>query len=162
MSETFFIKLNGPELSFCSSHFILLPSGQCEALHGHDFRVEAEISGSIDDKGLVVDFLEVHQALQAVVAELDHCVLLPESSPAITVKREENTFSVECQDRKWLLPAADCLVLPVVNTTTELIAGYIARRMVQAAAGWPGAQLTTIKIAVEEAPGQWAGCEMQL
>ena len=48
-------------------------SGPCKKMHGHNWKVEVEITGEKLDKiGMVVDFKEIRKATNLVVDELDH------------------------------------------------------------------------------------------
>ena len=54
-----------------------VPEGHpCGRLHGHTYRVEIHISGSVDKKsGWVIDFAEIKKAASPVIEELDHYCL---------------------------------------------------------------------------------------
>ncbi|HDQ41752.1 MAG TPA: 6-carboxytetrahydropterin synthase QueD [Desulfonatronum sp.] len=60
---------------FSSAHQLRHYQGKCERLHGHNFRVEAQIQGrQLDPKlGVVMDFKELKARLKQVLSELDHC-----------------------------------------------------------------------------------------
>ncbi len=62
---------------FAAAHSLRNYNGKCEALHGHNFAVEATVEGRklTSDTELLVDFSVVKQALRAVLAQLDHGVL---------------------------------------------------------------------------------------
>jgi 6-pyruvoyltetrahydropterin/6-carboxytetrahydropterin synthase len=58
---------------FCAAHFLREYQGECESLHGHNWRVEATIScQKLDSRGLAVDFKEVKRELKGVLDTLDH------------------------------------------------------------------------------------------
>jgi len=47
--------------------------GKCEALHGHNWKVEVVVSGEeLDGSGGVLDFAEVKAATSEVMSEIDH------------------------------------------------------------------------------------------
>ncbi len=49
------------------------PAHRCYRMHGHSYRVEATLSGSIDPvTGFVIDFFDIQQALAHLIARLDH------------------------------------------------------------------------------------------
>jgi 6-pyruvoyltetrahydropterin/6-carboxytetrahydropterin synthase len=61
---------------FSSAHFLNGYQGKCESLHGHNWKVEAEVEGNKLDKiGMLVDFKVLREILNKVVKELDHCLL---------------------------------------------------------------------------------------
>ncbi len=58
---------------FAAAHAIQEIGGQCENLHGHNWRIEVTLAATdLNQIGLVVDFREVKDALGRVMAELDH------------------------------------------------------------------------------------------
>ena len=63
------------EFGFESAHRLPnVPEGhKCARLHGHSFRVQVHVAGTIDpQQGWVVDFADVRAACEPVRAELDH------------------------------------------------------------------------------------------
>ncbi len=45
----------------------------CSRLHGHTFLIELHVSGEVDpDSGWVIDFAELQNPANAVIAELEH------------------------------------------------------------------------------------------
>ncbi|MBW1983024.1 MAG: 6-carboxytetrahydropterin synthase QueD [Deltaproteobacteria bacterium] len=58
---------------FSAAHNLRNFRGKCEALHGHNWKVEVVVRGdSLDQSGVVLDFAEVKQATREVLAEIDH------------------------------------------------------------------------------------------
>jgi 6-pyruvoyltetrahydropterin/6-carboxytetrahydropterin synthase len=61
------------ETSFSASHQLRNLKGDFEALHGHNFRVEASVvSPELDGLGLVLDFLELEAILKKIIGPYDH------------------------------------------------------------------------------------------
>jgi 6-pyruvoyltetrahydropterin/6-carboxytetrahydropterin synthase len=62
---------------FAASHCLRNFKGPCEALHGHNFAVEAQVEGRDlePDTGILVDFGELKDALKQTLAPLDHAHL---------------------------------------------------------------------------------------
>ena len=59
--------------TFAAAHRIELYNGKCEALHGHNFRVEALFEGEqVGEEGMVVDFALLKAMLREITADLDH------------------------------------------------------------------------------------------
>jgi 6-pyruvoyltetrahydropterin/6-carboxytetrahydropterin synthase len=58
-------------------------------------------------------------------------------------------------DRRWVFPSGDCRLLPVANTTAELLAAHIGRQLI-AALDAAAARLDHIRIEVDECDGQIA------
>ena len=61
------------ERNFSSAHQLRGYKGKCENLHGHNYKIEIYARGSeLDNIGLLVDFGELKEAADEVVAYLDH------------------------------------------------------------------------------------------
>jgi 6-pyruvoyltetrahydropterin/6-carboxytetrahydropterin synthase len=53
-----------------------LPDGhKCKNLHGHNYRVEVVLSGTLDARGFVRDFAEIDAEIMPLVDKLDHRLL---------------------------------------------------------------------------------------
>jgi 6-pyruvoyltetrahydropterin/6-carboxytetrahydropterin synthase len=156
--SVFHVRVASDDLVFSAGHFITLPNGACEPLHGHTYRVAAEVWGPLDDSHCVVDFGAVCDALKTIVGQLDHRVLLPAEHPAIEVRRQAEEVEVRWADRRWAFPEDDCRLLPVANTTTELLAQYVCGRLVEALKQ-SGVSPDRVRIEIGEGTGCAAVCE---
>jgi 6-pyruvoyltetrahydropterin/6-carboxytetrahydropterin synthase len=59
--------------SFSSAHNLRGYEGDCENLHGHNWKVEAYLAGEDLDKiGMLVDFKVLKKHLSTIMDELDH------------------------------------------------------------------------------------------
>ena len=150
----FHIRIAGDDLAFSAGHFITLENGTCERLHGHTYHVAAEVFGPLNDNRYVVDFIAVRHALQGILGELDHRVLLPTQHPTIQIKTRSDEVEATFADRRWVFPADDCLLLTVANTTSELLAEYIGKRLAAALGS-----LGRVRIELSEGTGCTAVCE---
>lgn len=73
------------EQSFDSAHFLKDYQGKCRNLHGHRWRVVAEIKGEelseeTQTRGMLVDFGELKALLKTMCDELDHSLIYEEGS----------------------------------------------------------------------------------
>ncbi|MBL8828519.1 MAG: 6-pyruvoyl tetrahydropterin synthase family protein [Planctomycetaceae bacterium] len=148
-------------LVFSAAHFITFNGNVCERLHGHNYRVTAEVPGPLDENSYVVDFIALRDTLKAIVDELDHHMLLPTSHPTIHVTADERSVEVTHEDRRWVFPRCDCILLPVPNTTAELLARYIGRRLLDDLERRLGQRPQIVRIEVDECEGQSAVCELR-
>jgi len=58
---------------FAAAHHLRGYVGDCERLHGHNWKVEVCVIGKkLGSDGLVIDFKVVKQATKKVLSELDH------------------------------------------------------------------------------------------
>lgn len=158
-SERFRVRVTKDHLVFSAGHFITidLPTGQiCERLHGHNWRVAVEVSGPLDANQYVFDFIALRDHLQKIVDRLDHRMLLPTQHPVIRVDAGPRETEVRYQDRRWVFPSDECVLLPVSQTTAELIARWIGQTLDRdlEQASWP--RIPFLRLEVEENFGQWA------
>ncbi|WP_337173475.1 6-pyruvoyl tetrahydropterin synthase family protein [Paludisphaera sp.] len=148
------------ELVFSSGHFITFNGDHCERIHGHNYRVAVEVDGPLDENAYVVDFIALRDMMKALVAGLDHRMLLPGESPRIRVTEEGRNTVARYDDRFWSFPTEECVVLPIANTTAELLARYLGDRLLadMKARGW--ADPRALRVEVEECFGQSAEVEL--
>ena len=153
------IRLQKEAFVFSAAHFITYAGNICEPLHGHNYRVSLEINGPLDENSYVLDFIATRDALAAITGQLDHRVLLPTEHPRIQVEEtSENEVIARFEDRRWVFPKRDCRLLPVANTTSELLAHWIGQQL-KDALGAP-ADSFGLTIEVEECDGQSGICRM--
>ncbi|RJR14548.1 MAG: 6-carboxytetrahydropterin synthase QueD [Nitrospiraceae bacterium] len=64
------------ESQFSAAHQLRGYKGKCEALHGHNWRVQVTISSEkLDELGMVLDFHDLKAITGEVLASLDHAFL---------------------------------------------------------------------------------------
>ena len=160
MSEHYAVRISNDSLVFSAAHFITLAGGVCEEMHGHDFQVAAEVRGPLDENRYVVDFIALQKAIKTVLGELDHRVLLPTEHPLIRVSENEREVEARFEDRRWVLPRRDCALLPIANTTSELLARHVGIRLNQELRTAYDVRHEVIRIEVHESSGQCAICEL--
>lgn len=58
---------------FASAHTLRDYPGDCSRLHGHNWKLEAEVEATaLDHVGMAVDFKVIKQAAREISSELDH------------------------------------------------------------------------------------------
>src|SRR5207237_2512938 len=92
-NEQYRVRLSKDYLVFSAAHFITFSGNICERLHGHNYRVTAEVFGPLDENQYVVDFIALRDELKALVLELDHHVLLPLNHPTIRVTSDDTSVT---------------------------------------------------------------------
>lgn len=160
MTEQFHVRITKDDLVFSAGHFITYNGDTCERLHGHNYRVAAEVHGPLDGNHYVVDFTALRNTLKAIVDELDHHMLLPTQHPQIRVAAGDREVEVTFEDRRWVFPRCDCVLLPVANTTSELLARYIALRLRDDLQTRTGVRHVRLRVEVDECFGNMAACEV--
>jgi 6-pyruvoyltetrahydropterin/6-carboxytetrahydropterin synthase len=160
MSANFHVRVSKDFLVFSAAHFITIGESICERLHGHNYRVAAEVFGPLDKQQCVIDFVALREVLQEIVRTLDHFVLLPTEHPQIRVTADEQNVEAAFQDRRWLFPRGDCILLPVANTTAEKLAEYIGRRLLDKLERRKLSRPQRLRVEVDECYGQIGVCEL--
>ena len=158
----FRVRVTKDHLVFSAAHFITYAGGVCERLHGHNWRTAVELIGALDENQYVFDFIALRDALQKIVDGLDHRVLLPTEHPKIHVHVGATEVEARFDDRRWLFPREDCVLLPIENTTAELIAFWIGGQLQLQLNQTPHHALESLRVEVEENFGQSAFCELSL
>jgi 6-pyruvoyltetrahydropterin/6-carboxytetrahydropterin synthase len=154
VSEHYLVRIEKDTLVFSAGHFITFAGNHCERLHGHNYRVGAEVSGPLDENHYVVDFIALRDTLADVVKELDHYMLLPTQHPAIVVRADDREVEATFEDRRWVFPRGDCILLDVPNTTAEMLARHIGARLLAGLRERGVVLPETVRIEVDECYGQ--------
>jgi len=158
MSESYHVRIAKAEHVFSAGHFITF-GGMCERVHGHNYRVAAEVSGPLDDDHLVIDFLLLRSKLLEITSWLDHYMLLPTKHPQIRVVDDGREVTAKFNDRRWVFPSGDCRLLAVPNTTSELLAAFIGSKLLSSLRD-AALSVTHIRVELDECDGQigvWEG-----
>jgi 6-pyruvoyltetrahydropterin/6-carboxytetrahydropterin synthase len=146
-------------LVFCSGHFISYEGDKCERLHGHNYRATVEVEGELDPNYYVLDFIALKHRTKAITDDLDHRMMLATRNPYIAVEEGPRSVRVRYRDREWLFPREDCVLLPIENTTAELLARYIAHRLIEDLRREHQYVPQVLRVEVEENIGQSATYE---
>lgn len=160
--ETWKVRVTKDHLVFSAAHFITFNGNICERLHGHNWRAAVEVEGPLDENHYVFDFIALRDGLQTIVNRLDHRMLLPTKHSAILVSPDEREVEVTFEDRRWVFPREDCVLLPIENTTAELIARWIGHELLSSWTDEQKQSLSVLTVEVEENFGQWASCRLRL
>jgi 6-pyruvoyltetrahydropterin/6-carboxytetrahydropterin synthase len=145
-------------LVFASAHFITFAGHRCESLHGHNYRAGVVIEGTLDPESwYVFDFVMLKRIMRGLCDEIDHKVLLPLDNPRLQVSEQGDSIAVAYDHRpRYLFPKGDCALLPVPNTTVEMLAQHLTRKLRSKLREDGAERLTSIEIEIEESVGQSA------
>jgi 6-pyruvoyltetrahydropterin/6-carboxytetrahydropterin synthase len=155
MSRSFSIEVAKDYFNFASAHFLIFSNGQRESLHGHNYQVSVVMEGELDPAGVVLDFISFKPLVKRICDGLDHRTLIQSASPVIALRERPHEIELRYKQQKIILPRQDVLLLPLINTSTELLAEYVAgqiRRRVRR--NFPKSQIRYLEVGVEEARGQ--------
>ena len=156
--EEYRVSVTKDYLVFSSAHFITFAGHRCEGLHGHNYRVRVTIEGALNQEAwFVFDFVELKGIMKRLCDEIDHLVLLPLESDRINVVEEDAIVRVSVDGTpRYTFPRRDCALLPIPNTTVEMLARLLTTRLKATIGATASAALTAIEMEVEENFGQTA------
>jgi 6-pyruvoyltetrahydropterin/6-carboxytetrahydropterin synthase len=151
--SNFKVHVSKDYLIFCAAHFITY-EGESEPLHGHNYRVSVTVEGGLQSDEYVFNFVTLKRLMRALVDQLDHRTLLPATNPHFHITCENGEITVTTEQRRYVLPESDVLILPLSNTTAEKLAEYLAGQL-RAEIG-DTVNLTACEMEVSEVEGQSA------
>jgi 6-pyruvoyltetrahydropterin/6-carboxytetrahydropterin synthase len=151
----FSVNVSKDYLVFPAAHFITY-RGLCEPLHGHNYRASVTVEGELDDNHYVLDFVLLKKMMRDLIDELDHRMLLARDNTHMEITEEPGSVTVQYEERRYVFPREDVVILPIPNTTAEMIGRYLTGKLRErlAAEGHDG--VTAIIMEVEESFGQAA------
>lgn len=160
MSSTrYAVRVSPGELHFNAAHFITF--GQCcENIHGHNFHVKIEAHGDNTGDAFVIDFVLLNRLAAGICSELHDGVLIPEHSDEVELTRHaDDMIEIRSYDKRFILSASSCILLPIPNTTAEMLARHISDRLLESLRAQDAlGNLQQLEVAVEEADQQWGVC----
>lgn len=155
MSESYLVRLTKDNLVFSSAHFITFAGDICERLHGHNYGLEIEVEGPLDENAYVIDFIALRDAAKEIVDTLDHHMLLPTQHEQIIVSTDAGEVTARFQERRWVFPQEDCVLLDIPNTTAEMLARHIGQCLITKLTLGTKVNCTQLTVGVDENNGQW-------
>jgi len=154
--SAFSVQVTKDYLVFCAAHFVTYGDGQCEGLHGHNYRLTVRLHGTLAEHGIAFDFVILKERLRDLVNQLDHHTLLPTQNPLIEIGEEDKNVTVRYKKRFYSFPQRDVVLLPITNTTAEMLAQWFAQGVREFLDKERATNITAIEIEVDESFGQSA------
>lgn len=145
-------------LKFSSAHFLIFDEKRAEMLHGHNYQVQLDIythpKSKLNDFGYIVDFSDLKKFLKTQVDLWDEHVLLPHKNSEIKLSDlDSQTYKVQFRDRTYAFPKQEVVLLPIFNTSVELLSEYLSSLLFPYLQGF---DIQSYHVRVEETPGQGA------
>lgn len=149
------IDISKENLKFSGAHFTIFSSHERERLHGHNFRVRAQVVAPVDENGMCFDYQEIKSRLRNQCEALDEYVLLPARSPYLTITEREDQIEVQFDNETMFFLRSDAQLLPIRNTTVEEFSAYILDKLVNTDHFFAENNVKRITIGVSSGDGQW-------
>src|SRR5215212_2363800 len=156
--SAYHVHISKDNLMFAAGHFVSYDGDKVEPLHGHNYRFSVAIEGPIEANAYVFNFVTLKRIMKRLADELDHHMLLPRDNALIAIEPPaDGGVIVRTPGRWYRFPLEDVVLLPLPNTTAEMLARYLCGRLRAELGARPDAShLTAIEVSVEETFGQLA------
>lgn len=148
------------DLGFAAAHFITM-RGKCERLHGHNYRVTVEVSGTLGPDSYVVDFGMIKKFAREIARSLDHRVLLASENDQLIFTTHDEHLHVQYGAKRYVFPVDEVVMLPIRNTTAELLATYFCEQLSEQLHAAGETTIQSVGVWVSEGPGQQALCRRE-
>jgi 6-pyruvoyltetrahydropterin/6-carboxytetrahydropterin synthase len=159
VSERYTVRVTKDFLVFSAGHFITYDGTNCERLHGHNYRVAVELDAPLDANYYAFDFIALRDRTREITDELDHRMLVPATSQLLKCEIGNERVTIRFGKKEWIFPREDCALLPIPNTTTELLAKHVANQLLMVLKNRHHFEPAAIRVEVEENFGQSATYE---
>ena len=157
MSETVTIRLAKENMKFSAGHFTIFSASERERLHGHNFRVEADIEAHMLGNGMCFDYGIYKDRIVALCRELNEWTILPTRSPYLRIEEDGDQVFAHFAGRRIPFLREDVLLLPIENATLEEFAGWFLGRLAEDREALRAHRIDAIEVRVFSGPGQSAG-----
>ncbi len=107
----------------------------------------------------MIDFVLLNRLAADICAGLTDRILLPGNSSEVALRPNGEQIEVTSYDKRFTFPATNCVVLPITNTTAEMLAWFIVESLIPPLTERGClSQVAQMEVAVEEADRQWGVC----
>ncbi|NPD87189.1 MAG: 6-carboxytetrahydropterin synthase [Asgard group archaeon] len=119
------LRISGDKLTIASAH-MLVRHDKCAKIHGHNYQVEIEIEGELDENNMIIDFGLFKSNVIKMLKQFDHKTLIPSKSKDLQIETKDKQIIINtCEGKLYRLPREDVVFIPIESTTVELFSKYI-------------------------------------
>jgi 6-pyruvoyltetrahydropterin/6-carboxytetrahydropterin synthase len=149
------IELSKEGMKFSAAHFTILSATERENLHGHNFTIRVDLTGDVDDNGMISDYGPLKRLVQGLCDEWNETLLLPSLSPHLRLEQTPTEVLARFRNETLRFLPRDVTVLPVSNITIEELSRLFGERLA-ASDGLVGKGVTGLVVRCASGPGQWS------
>ena len=113
---------------FSASH-ALITSQYEEGFHGHNYLVEIEIEGNMDNDDVIIDFILLEKLISKSILDWDHFVLIPSNNKHVKIHEKEDNLEMEYKNRFYSIPKAEIKLLNCTNVTAEALTHLLGEKL---------------------------------
>ena len=154
MSLHYKIKLSSSRMKFAAGHFTIFSATSRERIHGHNFTVSCTICTTIKQNDLVFDYAKFKNILANRCQSLDELMLLPDSSPYLSVIKNDKSVICDFNNEQMMFPLQDVYILPVENVTIEGLAEWFLLSFIDSIPPIELENICEVEIGVSSSPAQ--------
>lgn len=123
------------DFKFNSAHFIIHESCR-EELHGHNYKLTIEIhSTNIDHQTQkIINNDSFHYYATSICNDLKHKLLIAYNNTNSIIKEIDDEYislSTNCDGKVFNLPKSDIKLLDVSDISSEMLAKYISKKLIE-------------------------------
>ena len=155
--DTAIIRLAKENMKFSAGHFTIFSASERERLHGHNFRVEADIEARMLGNGMCFDYGIYKARVVALCRELNEWTILPTRSPHLRVEEDGEHVYAHFNGERIPFLRGDVLLLPIENATLEEFSAYFLDRLMDDVDTLRALRIEAMDVRVFSGPGQSAG-----
>jgi len=156
MSRLTTIEIFKEEMKFSAGHFTVFNATERERLHGHNFTVQACITGRVKDDGLVFDYGIYKRKLIELCRAHNEYFLLPMNSPHLRIEEQARHIVAHFNGEEIPFLKPDVMLLPVTNVTVEELSQYLLGKLLEFRSERSDGEVLQIVLKVFTGPGQGA------
>jgi 6-pyruvoyltetrahydropterin/6-carboxytetrahydropterin synthase len=149
------IEIEKSYLHFSAAHFTIFSATNRERLHGHNWRIAVEITGEVDENGLLFDYAIFKEILKDLCAQYDEYTLIAEQSPYLLIESDHQYHHVTHNDITQPLLKTDTILLPIKIVTIESLAHFLLEQVVSDENRIADLGVTEFEMRVSSGPNQW-------
>lgn len=112
-------------------HRLPFHGGGCQNIHGHSYRMRVELEGSLDANGMVLDYFDLKEIVEPIVAQIDHSFLCDASDEAMLAFFATNPMKH--------------VVVPF-RTTAENLTAWMLEQIAASLAGYPNLSRLSVRL----------------
>lgn len=149
------IELAKEYLKFSAAHFTIFSATERERLHGHNFRVAADLTAPVGPNGMCFSYKVFKHKMQDLCDALDEYLLLPALSPHLQITELANDYEVLFNGERMRFLKSDTQLLPMRNVTVEEYSHYLLGQLLADVDAMQTYGIREVVIKVSSGPGQW-------
>lgn len=139
------------------AHILFLPyESPCVNLHGHNWKIEVEIESFSLNNGMILDY----KIIGKIVKRLDHKLIVPKEAVS---KKVDMWVYIDMNGKHLEVPEDEVVIIPFENVTSERMAQYIAKKIMDEIMDtkWKNSIVTKVLVRVWEDSRSYAEYEFE-